>query len=156
MFAEWPSPNKYGVYLPEQCGVLVLAAKDAAPTKRQQKFITPSAEILMVQAGPKTWYAAAGYSLHSGDMRTIGSYPHDEDEQRFRDREGALEAMAEYLLDQMNRVFVESEKQRKGPPPPRGENYSIALTEITEAEQVARWAAGLIGVEAPEQLSLAL
>ena len=156
MGEAWPQPNQHGVYVPTQCEVLELAARDAAPTKHQQRLLTPSAEILLVQAGPQRWYAAAGYSLHSGDMRSCGAYPHDEDEQRFPDREAALEAMAEYLLERMNCVFVESEKERKGPPPPRGETHSIALTEVVEAEQVARWAARLLDIEAPEQLALAL
>ena len=150
----YAEPNEHGVFLPSQCEVLELLAADAAPTTRQRRFQTPSAEIMLVQAGRRRWYASAGYSLHSGDMRTAGAYPHDEDEQVFPDKEAALQSMAEYLLEQMGRVFRDSERERKRGEPPKGEHYSIAQTELKEAEQVARWAARFTGEEAPEQLEL--
>ena len=150
----WPLPNRSGVFLPADCEVIELLAADAAPTKRQRRMLTPSAEILLVQAGPRRWFASAGYSLHSGDMRTVGSYPHDIDHDRFPDRDSALQAMAEYLLEGMGDVFRDSERERKRGLPPKGATYRIAQTELKEAERVARWAAGLIGEEAPEQLEL--
>ena len=150
----YPKPNRYGVYLPADCEVLQLLAADAAPTRRQRRMVTPSAEILLVEGGPRRWYASAGYSLHSGDMRTAGGYPHDIDHDRFPDRETAMQAMAEYLIERMGDVFRKSEAERKRGLPPKGANYRIAQTELKEAEKVARWAAGLIGQEAPEQLEL--
>ena len=151
---SFPRPNRFGVFLPADCESLDLLAADAAPTKRQRRMVTPSAQILLVQAGPRRWFASASYALHSGDMRDRGGYPRAIDHDRFPDREAALQAMAEYLLEQMGAVFRDSERERKRGLPPKGATYSIAQTELKEAERVARWAASLIGEEAPEQLEM--
>lgn len=150
----YPKPNRCGVFLPADCEAILLLAADAAPTKRQRRMVTPSAEILLVEAGPRRWYAAAGFSLHSGDMRTQGGHPQDIDDDRFPDRDSALQAMAEYLIERMDDVFRASERERKRGLPPKGATYRIAQTELKEAERMARWAAGLIGEEAPEQMEM--
>ncbi len=155
--SSWPRPNRYGVFTRDQCEVWELLAKDAAPTTRQQRFVTPSAEILIVQGGPRAWYASAGYSLHSGDMRTFGGNPHAAREDRYPSCEAALRAMAEWLLERMGDVFRESEKERSVPLRFKGAHHRIAQTELQEAEHVARWAARLAGVDVPpamEQLEL--
>ncbi len=150
----YPSPNRYGVFLPEQCEVIALTSEESASTKRQRRMVSPTAEIFLVQAGPSSWYAAAGYSLHSGGG--AGGYPHRRADQRYPDRQSALESMVHHLLAAMDDVFRTSEKERKRPLRFKGETYRIALTELKEAEVVARWAADLIGIEAPEQLELEL
>lgn len=155
---SYPGPNRNGVYLREQCEVIELPAGDAAEGKRR-RLVTPSAEIMLVQAGRRRWLASAGYSLHSGDMRSHGSLPHDETEQEFPDRESALTSMLEYLLEQMNRVFLDRERgERRQKAAVKAGRYdpgcTVAQSEVREAERVARWAAAQLNIEAPEQLLL--
>lgn len=156
---SWPRPNEYGVFLREQCEVLVLEARDAAEGKRRSS-LSASAEIMLVQVGRERWAASAALALHSGDFRDRGSLPRDDDDACYPDRDSALECMAEYLLEQMDRVFRDREEELKRNKGARVKTdfsrINPSLAECREAERVARWAARLIGEEAPEQLGLEL
>ena len=156
----YPKPNQHGVYGPEVCEVIALPASVAADLAHRSHQ-GASAEIMLVQVGPRRWYATASYFMHSGDVRSSGAYPAAKWHDAYPERDCALSAMCDHLVEQMDRVLVDRADGEKREAAFRKKGFgpvdiSVSLTEVAEAKRVALWAHGLSHQLAyPSQLEMA-
>ena len=120
--ARYPQVTEHGVFREEDCEALTLPGKGGA---------SPSAEVLLVEAGPGEWYASVSFSLHAGDYRSRSSLPSPRSRQAAHpDRHAALLAMAECLLIEMRDILSGSR---------------VPGVEAAEARRVLTWAPRLGG-----------
>lgn len=152
----YPQPNHAGVFLPQQCEAITLPASEAAEGKAKGSVI-PSAEVLVVEAGPGRWLASYSYHLHAGDARDQGSYPWDTDDLAYPDRGSALRSMLGCLTDAMRRVFADREQAERARQPgwrayERSDPLPVSHAEVREAERITGWATALLaGAQAPKE-----
>src|ERR1035437_2781023 len=157
----YPKPNEHGVYGPDVCEVIALPASLAADP-RHRSHRGASAEIMLVQVGARRWYATAGFFMNSGDVRSSGAYPAAKWHDAYPERDCALSAMCDYLVEQMERVRVDRVDGEKREATFRKQGFghvdiSVSLTEVAEAKRVALWAHGLAHqLVYPTQLELAI